>query len=804
MNWFWLKLDIGKHEAPRVRFLWLLRFLYQVGFVWAWTVLTAIFLEIFGINNLLYLFLVDAWILLIGSYAAHFLFLRVKTNHFVLGTIFGTLLLIIIAWINRHNIGLFFASLILAKDLFYGQLNIALYRKNESLFSPVEAQRFMPVIDSAVTIGTIFAALVFLGLLDVMSTKMIVFCWALPLIAMAGLVFYSHSLLEEVPGFEDEAEETKNSLKEAKEAIKSIPFLRYLSVMVFLQMSLYTIIEFEFLKYVKDKAVHKEIHFDPTLLQASLIENFPVSVESVKFGVNEAVTHVSTKYFVQTTIATELGTLALIFGVIALFVQFFVASKVLQRFGVIYSMLLYFGGLIGTALTFLAGGINMKIVRGYEHGFEAIFESAYHLTFYSVFPKRRESVRHFLEGFVRPGGIILGVGLMITGGFFWEEPGAMLMVTLTGILMIMMIPMRRFYTKLSHQNLKTHQGIISKLHAVEVLSQKGHHQVVEILSQELLDTRRHPIVREKIVVTASKINDPSIIHAYLKILGSTNEAVELKIKILESSLKLSTLHTYWNKHAFSQHHLLEILKKLFAEAKNPYLKKLVIMNIFRHLPQDRVVPFFLEVLSTSDDDLQSVCLRSAGEIFADPELSYYIRQYLHHPNSKVRGYAITALWQFEDREHLAHLLDELLDSEDPKEVIAGIYAIGEVRDQSREIQLMRYIDHSSLEVCLHALIALAKLGNVNCVPYLIDILFGKDEALAQKAFYMLGRAPEILPILKKEIQLEVSQRVMEILVAEEVTHRDHFQRLSTDVRQYLKRLYRLAEKYDEVLLLEVR
>lgn len=808
-NWLWRKLKVSEYEAPKVSYLWSLRCLYQMGFVFVWTVLTAIFLEMFGIGNLLFLFLVEAWILLMGSYIAHFLFLKIKPNHFMIGCVVGTLVFLLASLYFYDRVVWFMVFAILGKDLFYGQLNIALARKNESELSPSEAQRLMPILDSAVTIGTVLAAGLFLGLIEFFPTKALLAFWIVPLVVMLFLILRSKRWLYEMPSVSDlETEDTKNSLEEAMEAVKNIPFLRYLSVLVCVQSALYAVIDFEFLKYIKEKAVKKEWHFDPHNLQASVLDGVP-GLEKVSEAVDVAtvyagqVLEVSSKYFVQTSIAAELGFLALVFGVIALAVQFTLASKLLKGCGLIYSMVLYFGGLLAMLAALFTGGVSMKFVRGYQHGFEAIFESAYHMTFYSVFSHHRESIRHFFEGFVRPGGIIVGVGLMMAMQFLAEDAGLWLMSALVVFLMLLLLPMRHYYTKLSHQNLQSPQNIAAKMHSIEVLAQRGHHRATKLLGEELAyNQAAHPVIREKLVMVTAEMGDPTIVHSYLKVLAREEEDIDLKIHVLEALLEIKALKKYWSEHAFAQHHLLKLLRKEFEESGHRHLRKLIIMNIFRYLPVDQVVPFFLELLKHEDEELKAVGLRSAGEIFTDPELVYYLREYLAHPNPKVRGYALVATWKFERDARLDPVLDALLESADPKEIVAGLYTIGEVKNYSRQIKAQVLLDHPNDEVHLHAVMALAKLGDEDCVPCLMDLLFNEDSHLAQKTFFMLKRAPDILEIVKREIQIEVSARVGDVLIAENCKHPTDLKSVHDDLRHYLKRLYRLAERYDDLLWLE--
>lgn len=799
MDWLYRKLNVADHEVARVNYMWSLQFLWQVGFVFAWTVVTALFLDIFGIQNILYLFLIDAWLLIAGSYLAHFCFLRMPIHQFLYVNVLATLGFLALAWFGRDNPVMFFTGVILAKDLFFSQVRIATLRRNEELMSPTEATHLMPVVETALTIGTIVGAGAFLYLLSFLPSKQVLFFWVVPLLALIVLIHFGPRYLRDIPQIH------KLSKPEAEEndqiqfgALKKIRFLWLMSLVILIQGVLWSVLEFEFLSSLTEHVQSHPPQFELPAqeIQANLLHNAIPEVTEAAHKVAE-----KSSAYMEYSMAHALGFLELLFGLVALLVQGLLASRVLKHFGVVHTMLIYFLGLLGVVATFALGGISMNLVKGYKHGFHALFMSSYHLSFYSIFSKNRESVRHFLEGFIYPAGIIAGVGLMIICAQFMI-PLSYLMVVLVSALALLMMPMREAFTYLSKRNLKSDQCILTKMHSIEVLGQRGHHQAMKHLGAELLRTDLHPVVREKIVVTLSRINDPEVIHIYVQILRSKTESDELKVKILESSLKLEALSDYWAKHAFSQYHLLETLKEFFAKTDNPHLRKLIVMNIFAHLPTSQVVPFFLEVLENSNEELKSVCLRSAGEIFSDPEVVYYVRKWLDHPNPKVRGYALIALWKFEDHEVLGQKIDAMLASDDEKELIAGIYTIGEVQDETRELHLMQLEDHPSEEVHMHVLVALAKLGDDRCVESLLDILFAEDEDRARRVFGMLKRAPKIRSKLKRAIQLEVSQRVMQILIEEQIKTASHLKRLPAKTRRYLSRLYRLAERYDELLHLE--
>lgn len=809
-----LNVGVSEYEKPRLKYLWSLRFLFQVGLVFSWTIIAAVFVDHFGFAYLPHLLLAEALIFFLGSTFSNFLFLRTTHGQFMLGNIIGAMILVILAFLFRDDVWAFFILSIIVKNLFFAQLNIALFRRTESLFSPDEARRLMPILDSAVTVGTVFAASLFLGLLEFFSVTTLIIWWLLPLSVMGFLVKWGPQLLSEIPRLHKSYHEEHGSFSAGIKAFSKVPFIKFMALLVVLQSALFAVVEIEFLKSVKEHATEHSMHFSAgENLQASIIKGgLDHNFEGIYHDVEEIVHHVegaiidfTGPVFASNTLAHDLGELSLLFGIIALFVQFFLTSSLLKRFGVAYTLVSYFSLFLLSGIALLFGGGSMNIVRGTQHGGLALFEVPYHMSFYSLSPEHREAIRHMLEGLVRPLGIFIGIIAYWTASQFLyaEISSAVVMVILCLAILGLITPFKNFYTKLSHTNLRSDKNISGKMQAVEVLGQKGHANGVDYLLKELRRKNIPEIAREKIIKTLTQVGDPSIIHDYLEILVDKNESIKMKVQVLDSLLKFESLRPYWEEHAFSQHHLLKVLQDIYETTQDQHLKKLSIMNIFQHLPAHQVAPFFLETIKNAEEALLSVCLRSAAELFKDPEISFYLRQYLHHKSPRLRGHAVISLWRFDEKGILRGILRDLLDSHDREENIAGIYALGEVRDQSLESHLYPYLEHHDFGTRAHALVALAKLGNTKSIYGLLEILFQSHPDEAQKVFYMLKRAPQIIrDKLKKEIQIMVSDHVLKVLLEADVREITHLQRLTEERKNYLKWLYRLAGRYDDVLIFE--
>lgn len=797
------KLGISELEAPRVYLAWTTRLLFQMGFVVAWTIVTALFVERFGIGNLLFLFLADAGLYAVGTLFASSLIHRIHFRTFLLFGIGLTLALVGGSFAFAPTTLPFFLCVILAKDLFFAQINIALYRRSESLFSPSEAQRFMPIIESAITIGAILGAGLTILFLEILPTQFVLSVWMGTLLVMGGIIFVTPRLLHALPHFRLESKtphKQRNPLVEAIGGMKKISFLRHILLILLLQSAVFTIVEFEFTKDVQSHILptHEVSHeFDLSHLKASLFEDVKTKVLEVGHEIREGAQKATSHLIMHKTLAHDLGAFHLLFGLLALFVQL-MTPKVLQKLGVVGSMISYFLVLIvSLAATFL-GYMHVSILRAWQHGTHSLGEAPYHISFYSIFSHSRESVRLLLEGIVKPLGIALGVVAL------WFVPGEMIFAFGAGATILMLglsIPMKQSYTKLSQENLRSDQDIEGKLHSIEVLGQKGHRDQGMVLAGELENRDLHEAIRDKIIRTISQVNDPRAVHTYIRILRNEDENEATKMSILDSLFRLDIPENYWAEHAFTRYHLLETLKELFALGQEGHLRKLVVMNIFRHLPNHEVVPFFLETMKHADDKLKSIYLRSC-KMFRDPEIVFYVRQYLNHPSLRIRSHAVIALWKFYDRDELRRVLDDLFDQGD-EGIISALYAIGEVGDKSYREKLLVCKDSQNSWMKLHSLIALAKIKDFNCTEGLLEILFGGDEDLSRAAFRMLDRVPrEIQDHLQKEIQYEVSQRVASILKPQKIRNVEGLGNLSGELLQYLKHLYWMADRHDDILAMD--
>ena len=798
------KLGIAEHEKLRVKISWFMRFLYQIGFVVSWTIITALFVERFGIEHLMSLFFVDAALFLTGSILVSLFHQRIREDHYLIVKVILTLIFLFMASLFEKTQIEFFIFAILAKDLFFSRINISLLRQTEEFFSPQEAQKFIPLIDSAIIIGTIIGAFLMIELLQVLPEESVLWLWGVTTAIIGFLALSLPSILKTLPSFETEATEKahQNKIITAWKRVRHKPFLKNLVLIVALQAVIFTFIEYEFTKELHEEIVigqHKEEEFNYKNLQASLLSDAKGKILEMGKITQEKVIEVSSHLIAHEKLAHDLGMFHLIFGLIALFVQIIITSRVLNLLGIVGSIIVYFFLLLGTLVSLFMGFGSMNILRGIQHGFHSIGTSAYHLAFYSLFSSFRDALRFFLEGVIVPLGVMISIIIMRLAPHEIVFP---IMIFILALIILIGAFMKKNFTKHSAQSMWSEKNITAKIHHIEILGQRGHKNGGPILAKELKNKSNTPVVREKIISTLSKINDPRVITTYTELLSSRDETTDMKEYILKALLKMNSLKDYWGNHAFSQHHLIEVLNTLFENTDNAHLKKLIIMNIFQHIPVHKVVPFFLKEIKNEDEVQQSILLRSCT-LFNDPATVFYLRSFLDHPSPRLRGAALIALWKFEEKHIIKPLLDQLLSAQDEESIISGIYTVGEIHETTYVPHLLKYLEFPSKNMRLHTLIALAKLGDTRSIPGLLQIIFSKDKKLSDAAFHMLDRVPsDIRYLLQKEIQLEVSSRVFGILRSREVFLLEHLKKLPKKIILELKNLYKLAERYDDMLIIE--
>jgi len=792
----------------RVTILWSLRFTFQIGLIFSSTMIIALFADRFGFHDFLYLILADAILFFLGNLVLSRFYRRSATDRFLMIGLAMTAIFITAASLFPINSIWFLWGLILAKNFCFLPMHIGLIRKNESLFSATDSVRVMPVIDSAITIGTVVGSLIFLILLEFMPVGQLFWVWILVCGVMGYILWKNKKTLK--PFESTEYFFPEKFAKNVQKYFCRFRFLKGLLAVILLQSALFAVVENEFLSSLTHHMPQAQEHSEEVsseLLQTNLLEKTKIAINHAGEVVEKSADKAVGYLFAHGSVAHTLGMLELIFGLIGVWVQIFVAPWLLKKTGVVRTMSSYFLGFLFLNINFVLWGPGMmSLIRGYQHNTHVLFESGYHISFYAIFSKAREGVRFFFEAFAKPLGVIFGIGILwIFHHYFHYVSAGAVMIALSAVLMIVMWILQKPFTEVSKNSFSSDKALEAKIHAIEILGQTGHEDATIFLAQELQKKSHHEVVREHLIKILTQYNNPRTIHPYLEILRDAKESKSIKKQVLESLTQLHSLRNYSAEFAFSQHSLLEILEKVQHQSRDQHIKKLAIMNLFLHLPAHKVVPFFLRILEKGDEISKSICLRSCDQ-FRDPELDTIVKKFLNDPSPRIRGHAVIATTRLTGTgEKNTQIVKSLLEGKRTEEIIAGIYTAGEIGAEWTQGCIRRFLKHDDVNIQTHAAIALLKLGDKSAIKSLINIVLHGDITHSRNAIAMANRglSEEISDALRYSIFCAVSVRVEEIIDQKKPTSvENRFKNISAEKIHWLKHFYRILGKYDRLAVLE--
>ncbi|HPO06188.1 MAG TPA: hypothetical protein PLQ36_03695, partial [Candidatus Gracilibacteria bacterium] len=444
LYYFNLLLNVSKHEWPRIILAWLLKFLGQSVQIMLNTLIIALFVEKYQIHNLPFLYIGSASMAVIGALVASLWFSKMRKANviFLLG---GLISILIFGSPYFYPYPFyFFLFLVFINSVLINQLNIVISLFIEHLFSPLESQRTFPVIESADPLGGIFggvslALLVTIAHLSVLEIFTYTAGISALIIPILGLFFdFAHPVpkLESQADIEHLKENSFLKMRRGWRHIKGMNFLRYLSLIVFLHFAFVNLLEFQY---------------------TSVLDH-----------------HISSSEGHANALTEGLAFWHILFSTLAFFTQIFSSSRIQSRLGIIKTMrshpLINIFAVIGTIpLSFMSG----VMARGVFEISGMIHRTAYHAAFYVFKEKIRDQIKEFMEGIIRPCGIILGTVFLylITTNLHPELQN----LFISGIMLIIMISMyfllwkmQGQYTQIAKKNLSAQSHHIDKIEAIEI------------------------------------------------------------------------------------------------------------------------------------------------------------------------------------------------------------------------------------------------------------------------------------------------------------------------------------------------
>jgi len=745
-----------------------------------WTIIIGMFTAKFGIAALPFLFAANAIFTIIGSFFYSTFLDRVDKNWLMISTVFvAGIVLLLATQIVHVNQMLFFALLLIAEAILVIQLKIFLDGYIEEMFTPLESERTFPLIEAAETIGGITAGVLVVSFSSNIETFKFIYFWAISLFLMIPFILFMSNLNKKITVVEEDHEEEtqhgkqehglialiKNEFKNAK----NFSFLKGMFLLVFFQWFLYNLLEFQYTKAV--------------------YSNVSKVVLDGGSGFEHAFVH-------------DLGVLFILFSASALILQLFVGSRLIDSLGIIGSMLLHpivtFLSLLGIIISF-----NFYTAVLTKNNFTlttAVFTNAYHSSYYVIKEKFREHSREFMEGIVRPLGAFAGTLLLILLQQFLKDQGMIfavniLMILVACVFFYVVFVQRNNYTKSAIEDLVGSSEKSIRMNAIDILAQRGHSNVLPVFVKILKDKNESISVKVRILRALAETCDENAVKDIIECFKSKKAAI--REAAVDTLLAYKSLRDPSSKNSIIKYELVESLKKMYETETYEDIRSRIVILLSK-LSDVSTVEFLLKILRKDKGNIVADAIYSLGN-YDDMDVVKFIRPYLK-ANYKEKINAAIALGRFpEYKEEAFYIIASFLFSKNKEKIAYGIYAVGELNLKRFRKICFEHLNSNNLYLKTASALALAKMGNHNSIPVLIDLLFHKNKEVAKKVKNMI-----------KNVDVRIYKNIDKIvrhLVAKEVdklikTHKiKHWSDLKKEHLESLKWLYCLIEEYDEVELI---
>lgn len=773
-------LNISKHEVGRILEAWFIRLCYHIAFVIGWTMLTAMVVNEFGIANLPLLYISNGLLMILGSfvYAKVLVYLKHKIL-IVLSVLLSSITLFLSAIFLAHDGVLFIISALATLSFFTGQLYILLLGFIEELFSPNENERANPIIETSEPIGGILGGIVLVVFAKLIPVYSFVYFWAGFLLALLPIMLFFYrkrngvvrlvlERSEDEDGFLDKA-----TLRRGFHHARTIPFVKGLAIVILCHWTFLTMLNFQYTKAVDANVQHGEVTHAVEEVHTSSLDSTPhgedVHTAAPIEGYSGQAQHSDTH---EEALTHGLGTLHIIFSALMLLVQLLFSSRVVERLGVVRSMEVLPGvSLLASVGMFLNFGFATAVIaKGAFEMFLVIYNNAYHNSYYAISEKLREQIREFLEGMVRPVGVVLGTLLIIAYQFgvpFALVDNAIIisMVAIVIIMIALLMHMRGRYTMLVKRNADLHGDQEEKFTAIEVLSQRGHIDASDILTKNLLFKKESPKAKIKILSSLARLRDVNALPEILECVEDDDEGVQ--VAALKALGSYKNLGEKFYTQAFAKFRVVNTLTHLFETSISKKVKS-EIVRVFAKIHHGDVVDFLLEMLEREEDDMKADIIEIIG-MFNDINAAHYIEKYLSSTYPMVKANTIIALWQFKKYrlKLLVHLLSLLDDIHDKQQLIAGIHVLGEVKAVQEIGRLRELMENDDEDIRMSSLLALAKMGEADVVDAIVEILIGGDK---ERALQLREELSHVDSYVAKTVFASLENKIYERIV-EKYGHR---------------------------------
>ena len=776
--------NLNSGETYRVFYCWFLKFLYRIDYNLGWTVLVAYLVSRISIRGLPYLILTQALFMVLGMIIFSRLINKIEVKRRLLYVSIIYSVIIVFSIISRDIPLLFITLMVAGFGIFLHQINIFLSSYFEEYFTPWEAERAFPVIESAESIAGLSSGL-FLALVSPFIKQVYLILYLLIVIVtifLMVLFLLRPKSNEEIIHDKHKNEIVKDTEKRALtiKEIKTIfhyiinsDFLKTLLIVLIAQYFLLNVIEFQFTKVVDES-------------------------EAVANGV---MSH-------ESNLLQGLGQLQIIFFSFALFVQLIAGSRLMHILGT-------FGGFLVHSILTLCGSFFLNYTGGsyfssviMKNNFEmsgVLYKNAYESSFFAFKSGTQGAIREFFEGIFFPVATMLGMALVIVWQTVLNENmylkllnGAIFIGSL--VMFIYALKLQRSFTAIVSDNLKQDNEDTAKRHAIEILAQRGHLNGKKLLLKALNDENNLKEHKIKIIRELGKTGDELVIPDLMAYINSEDSEL--------SKAALKTLSAFISKKKkisssiIQKFRILDELKSIMSKTSNPNIRTQVIKAL-DNINTDEAMDYLLELSRSSDTQIQTECIFSMRYFDCTKYLNL-IKAYLHNENPFVRTSAIAVLYKYDSTHHVAfeELKKNISKAELKYEKMSLLKIVNTIKCRELNDFALRLLTENDRELKIAAFLAILKSGNKSVVKDFADYLIEMDCDFLRKyrwKFYTMN--DDVKSEISEDITYKILKKNFSTIKTDEVNQQLLYY-LDTDTLKKLANIYGLLELNNQYIFVE--
>lgn len=736
-------------ETQRTIVSWFLKFFLITAQIIGHTTALAFTIQYFGIAGAPWLFLGIGLISLLGTLLQRSLPKNIRKEHIIL--VYSAVLLLALPYIfSLHSIGALVSGIVIALGLVHMPLSIMVNFYIEELFSPLEAKKNLPIIESAEGVSLVVGGLGMITALSLgLTAHALLWIWlgshillSLILILWLRINAKFPSLYNLLPQDEHKKQQRTNYSGALKLMVGCLFLLLPLT----------------------------ELYFTSTF----------VSI----FGES------------STRMITGLSLFLVLAGIGTLFMQFLVGRKLLTKAGSMNTILTspMLTGIMTLASLLLPGLTTAVLVRLVYESFLPILRLGYSTTFYALPVHSRLQVKSTIEGYIVPGAIVIAsltvviLEHIIHGPDLWFLLGNLiLLISIAAI--IVFTRLKPHYTDyiISHIHQSSDRF---KANLIQILAEPGHTKAVASLHRLIKIPHEAMHVKNQILLTLGSLHHPESLPVIFQCLQ--HDDIDLRYHALRSLQSYSWQDDKLMDNGFSRYHLLEIIRQTFTQ-ETAIKNKILMVELLSQIDHEHIIDFLIDALEQADDEVKPYVIRTIGR-FSDPHIHHYVEPYLDSPNPWIQAYSICSLWQFPSyRLELLVKIVQMMNRKDTEGIKASTYLLGEIRSIQEQKFLLDRLHSDESSISYEAAIALLKIDDTSGMPIIIQRLMVSSSAY-EMLCDRLNYDEATIAYIKKMLQKAASKHIGELIDKVALGEQQHSSRL--------EELYTMLDADEELSHLE--